>query len=313
MGLVLMGNALLMLSSFAVQFGLLDEIDFGGSDADSEAEAEDTPSKWEGEGAGDLLDYIPDNFLAETTGTAADESFVADETGNQAWFLMEGDDTLDATDTNDYADGGAGDDLIYMRPGDDIALGGAGDDTIDGGFGSDVIDGGTGDDVLNGAKDDDLVLGGDGNDLLTGSEGADRLEGGAGDDTLVGNHLAGADATGDGADTLIGGEGDDVLLVAGGDEAQGGAGADDFQIQDPADSGAMAVITDFNAAEDVIGLAYDQQTDPTSGDPIAPEITLTPNAAGTAATLSVDGIEVAVITGGQGLTPADIALFPEIV
>ncbi|MDJ0627114.1 MAG: calcium-binding protein [Rhodobacter sp.] len=311
MGLVLMGNALLMLSSFAVQFGLFDDLNFG--DSDSDAEPEDAGGAAEEEPGGNLLDYIPDDFLAETTGTAADENFVADPTQNQAWFTMEGDDTLDASDGDDYADGGEGDDVMLLRLGDDIALGGDGADTIDGGFGDDTISGGPGDDRLNGSKGNDLIFGDLGNDLLTGSDGADSLHGGQGNDTLYGNTSTMPGDAWDGADTLDGGEGDDLLVVSGGDQAIGGAGADTFQIHDPGDGAAQAEINDFDAAEDVISLVYTPMTDPVTGDPVDPLIELLPTADGTAAVLSLNGVEIAIISGGETLTPLDIALIPDVI
>ncbi len=58
-----------------------------------------------------------------------------------------------------------------------MILGGAGDDFLDGREGNDIVVGGDGNDTLGGHL---------GNDVLIGGLGADRIDGGDGDDLLIG-------------------------------------------------------------------------------------------------------------------------------
>lgn len=77
--------------------------------------------------------------------------------------------------------------------------------------------------------------------FVTGNEGLNEtLEGGGASDTIVGNF-------GD-LDTLEGGLGDDLLLVVNGNTAEGGAGADVFQVY-PDSNG---YITDFRPGTDTL-------------------------------------------------------------
>jgi hypothetical protein len=99
--------------------------------------------------------------------------------------------------------------------------------------------------VLEGTAAADRLDGGDGDDVLFGRGGMDDLRGGAGADRLDG----GADA-----DRLDGGAGADVLAFGTGDDtATGGADADIFLF---AADGAMAVVTDFDPAADVLALEH---------------------------------------------------------
>ncbi len=298
MDMYLLGNALLMFGAFALQFGLID---------DDEEVAADSPPVDSVAPA-----YDPNLYETELLGTAGDD--VLNELAsplNVAVFLGDGNDELDATAFDDYAEGGAGDDTLTMRPGDDVALGGSGADSIDGGLGNDTLWGDDGDDQITGSKGDDELHGGAGNDTLTGSGGADSLDGGTGADVLYGNHSGAPGDTEDGADTLSGGEGDDALHLGGGDAGTGGAGADCFMLYDPGASGTVAQVTDFEASEDMIGVVYAPQTDPVTGDPVTPDVTVAASDDGTQGVVSLNGVEVARITGGRDLTPGDIALIPD--
>jgi Ca2+-binding RTX toxin-like protein len=88
------------------------------------------------------------------------------------------------------AEGGPGDDYMYMAAGPDIALGGDGDDVVKMGDGDDVAAGGPGADQIYGDRGDDLLAGEDDGDALVGDEGSDRLLGGPGDDRLVAGVIA---------------------------------------------------------------------------------------------------------------------------
>jgi len=144
--------------------------------------------------------------------------------------------------------------------------GGAGNDRLVGRNGDDVLDGGTGNDQLYGNDNSDLLIGGAGNDLLDGganeSWGADtasyasatsgvkvnlgltsaQATGGAGtdtllniedlvgsgfNDTLTGNGVANRIDAGAGNDTVAGGGGNDLLIGGtGNDRLDGGSGVD---------------------------------------------------------------------------------------
>lgn len=112
---------------------------------------------------------------------------------------------------------GEGADTITLTEFDDEAHGNGGDDVINGGGGDDRLFGGSGDDVVNG---------GDGNDIIDGESGSDLLNGG---------------------------DGDDLIRLDGGDIAFGGAGADSFRLDVPANGPSAGrsvdVIKDFSIEE----------------------------------------------------------------
>ena len=299
MSLFFLGNALLFLGSFALQFSVL--LDDGSEDTDTAQTETLTPTPDPGS---DPL-YDPTAYSGENPGTSGDDTLDGSSSPlEQAYFLMEGDDVLDATAGGDYAEAGDGADTLEMRAGNDIALGEAGNDTIDGGIGHDTLLGGEGRDVMTGSKGNDSLDGGADEDFLEGSDGADILMGGTGNDTLYGNLAVDPGDTTDGSDALDGGEGDDELHTGGGDIATGGSGADAFLLYDPLDSGETAEISDFTPGEDVVSVVYEPAT-PGAPDPV---LTLTANTENTAAILEMDGVEIATIFGGQDLTPDDIAL-----
>ncbi len=268
----------------------------------------------------DPFAYDPDAYAAAIMGDDGADEFTSEGvTENRAYFLLGGDDTLDATDLDDYAEGGEGNDTMAMRLGNDIALGGEGDDDIDGGVGEDALFGGNGNDTLNGNKDDDLLDGGAGNDTLTGSDGNDDLRGGTGNDLLQGG--AGDDVLsgltendpGDaasGIDRLEGGDGDDTLYLSGNDTGNGGAGADGFGLFDTGEAAETVTIEDYDRTEDLIGVFYDEATDPGTGDPITPEVTVTNDTVAGSSTILVDGGAVATVNGVDDLSADEIALLP---
>lgn len=211
-------------------------------------------------------------------------------------------------DPVDYASqelGTAGNDVFDLAasPLGGAVLLGAGDDILDAGIDDDYAEGGAGNDQMSMRPGDDIALGGNG--------GADSLDSGDDNDVIYGNNAEAPGLVDDGNDTLSGGNGDDALHLAGGDQGTGGAGADSFMLYDPGDSGAVAQVTDYNADDDVIGVIYTPVTDPDTGDPVTPDVTVAASDDGTAGIVSLNGVEIAQITGGQSLTPADIALLPE--
>ncbi|MFZ1468658.1 MAG: Hint domain-containing protein [Paracoccaceae bacterium] len=143
---------------------------------------------------------------------------------------------------NDSMNGRGGDDSLYGGTGNDTVLGGSGDDTLSGDDGNDSLDGGTGNDVL---------YGGDGNDVLSGGLGADVLYGGDGDDTLLagaGDTLFGGDGnntyTGGTAAQVTGGSGNDVFYGHIADTINGGEGIGEVDVLDLTGLGPLSVVYD---------------------------------------------------------------------
>ncbi|MBC7738602.1 MAG: calcium-binding protein, partial [Candidatus Saccharibacteria bacterium] len=187
--------------------------------------------------------------------------------------------------------------------------GDAGADLLDGGSGSDAIIGGEGMDSLLGQAGNDALQGGAGADQLAGGFGADTLDGNDGNDTIWGD-VAGLSLAEGGTgvsgpvqiDFLNGGAGDDVLHVGAGDYASGGTGADDFALHDIAPGQALMQIMDFNRDEDSLVMQYDASVH------TAPQITVVTDPGSPDATVLLDGVPVAQVLGGAGLTAGDVAL-----
>ena len=145
------------------------------------------------------------------------------------FFGMDGDDRFVLRlDINANADGGAGDDNLETRGGNDVLVGGTGDDYLNAGDGDNRLYGGAGNDSLTSrvrtfeaGTGFNLMVGGAGRDYLSGGSGNDRLFGGTGEDTIYG---------GTGNDTISGGDGNDTIGgEEGADRIDGGAGDDDLR------------------------------------------------------------------------------------
>ncbi|WP_413167714.1 calcium-binding protein [Capilliphycus salinus ALCB114379] len=95
-------------------------------------------------------------------------------------FMLEGDDTVTGSFSND---------LIFGNQGEDFIVGGfGGDDTIYGGQGKDFLGSGAGNGLVLGNLDNDWVIGSAGNNQLFGGQGSDFIAGeGGGNDTLSGD------------------------------------------------------------------------------------------------------------------------------
>jgi Ca2+-binding RTX toxin-like protein len=209
--------------------------------------------------------------------------------GNDSILGGNGDDLIAAGAGQDTVEGGAGSDRISGNGGDDNLLGNQGRDDIFAGDGNDTLNGGNDKDRLLGQAGDDNLVGEKGNDTLDGGEGNDSLNGGTDQDSIFGSSgndslfgEAGADSLtgGLGNDSLDGGAGNDRLIgvepvVAG---SGGGFGAGEVDVltglsdsdtfvlgdaervyyddSDPLTTGESdyALITDFNASQDVIQL-----------------------------------------------------------
>ncbi|WP_343347804.1 calcium-binding protein [Sphingomicrobium sp. XHP0239] len=106
-----------------------------------------------------------------------DDIIVAGSSGGNGDRVLgeEGDDTITLIGGNNYADGGAGDDLIVGGSGLDQIFGGSGNDDLSGGGGNDRLDGQDGTDILNGGSGNDWLEGGKGNDTIITGSGADTV------------------------------------------------------------------------------------------------------------------------------------------
>lgn len=276
----------------------------------------------------DLLSYVPEGDVIPSdplslSGSARDD-LMSGGTGGDTLLGGEGDDQIDGRDGDDMLRGQSGDDTLHGQEGDDTLVGGAGDDVGIGGAGDDRQFGGAGDDSLSGQEGDDILTGGEGDDTLVGGDGQDTLNGGTGNDWLTGGYgddlLSGSEGAdtldgGAGADTLWGqdgwqdflngGAGDDHLHLGQGDLASGGEGADSFFVDLQPGADGLATISDYAPGEDEIVVMYDATAHP------APEITVVSEPGSPDATLYLDGVPLAQVTGGAGLDPATIRLVPE--
>jgi len=275
----------------------------------------------------DMPPPAPDNRLIFG---ADDDDILTGDTGADAIFGGNGGDLLGGRDGDDVIDGGEGEDHIDGGSGADSLRGGAGDDVLQGLDGDDEIEGssgddwlaghmdddllqgdegadslmgGSGDDTLIGGEDDDWLAGGYGDDALQGRSGSDTLDGNAGNDTLLGVDPENPKDS-DGADFLNGGTGDDTLLIGAGDYAHGGEGADTFALGDWIGDGEVAHISDYNPDEDDIVVLYDATAHPD------PHIALISEDGSNDATVLLDGIPLAVIANGAGLSVDALKLMP---
>ncbi|SEN10235.1 hypothetical protein SAMN05216227_1007118 [Pseudorhodobacter antarcticus] len=122
----------------------------GASDTAPITDAATPPS-----GVADPDEFDATLYTEVVNGTDGANDLSAEGRSALAWFLVDGDDSLDGSLGNDYVEGGAGDDSMNLRDGRDLAYGGAGDDSIDAGIGFDTVFGGDGTDTLigNGGND----------------------------------------------------------------------------------------------------------------------------------------------------------------
>ncbi|MBL9054551.1 MAG: calcium-binding protein, partial [Tabrizicola sp.] len=168
--------------------------------------------------------------------------------------------------------------------------GAEGDDSLDAGEGSDTLLGGGGNDSLAGGTGNDWLAGGYGDDRLSGNQGEDELDGNAGNDWISG--LMG-EVDDFATDFLNGGDGNDTLVLGAGDLASGGAGQDQFEIVTADSQDAVTRITDYDEALDQLVVHYDAALHP---DPL---LSLEPNEDGTENSVFLDGVRIAVISGGS--------------
>lgn len=301
---------MLFMSTLAIDLGLFDKDDPTPADA--------APTDPPLEGSDPVAE--PGNFDVSlysnvVNGTEGDDALTAGQESALAWFLEAGNDSLDASDGNDYASGGIGDDTLSLRGGRDLAYGDDGNDRIDAGIGFDTVFGGAGDDSLTGNGGNDSLFGDEGNDEIGGGSGADTLVGGAGDDVLFGlsSGLSTADSAtaADGVDLLFGGEGNDRLVLGPGDIGEGGAGDDLFEIDNKhAELTDVVRVTDYSAG-DQLSVSYEPVHD-AQGAEIVPIISLMQNSDNTGTLIMFNDTPIADIIGSQALTASQISLIPSV-
>lgn len=303
-----MSGTLFVLFSSLLLFGsvLIDPEDSGDTDA------EDTPQTDEIDEIDEATDDTNSPLTEAIDIINAELSAIAgpDDAYNANNYTGEfqGTDGVDIPDSTTLSAGHAfflqgGDDSLIGTRGNDFVSAGTGDDTVSGGLGADHIFGEDGEDVLDGGKGTDTIFGGEGDDTLIGHNSSDYLDGGAGNDILYSDLEDGRVTTFDGFDTVLGGDGNDSLHIAGGDIAVGGAGADSFYIYSDAQPSATATLNDFDSSEDLVVIYYDEL----AGE-AAPTLTISDSDDGANTIASLDGIEVALLLGVNGLTTADFAL-----
>jgi Ca2+-binding RTX toxin-like protein len=125
-------------------------------------------------------------------------------------------------------EGGAGDDSLVGRAGDDFFRGLGGDDTLRGDMGHDSLVGGDGDDLLVGDAGNDNMAAGNGNDTIIGRAGNDSMGGGFGDDALSGGDGSDYGGGGPGHDSILGGTGNDYLSAGWGRDTLHGQDGQDW-------------------------------------------------------------------------------------
>lgn len=227
--------------------------------------------------------------------------FIQGGAGNDTAQGGNGDDALQGESGDDLLAGELGDDTLVGGAGSDTLLGSEGDDSLFGGAGADTLIGGGGDDQLVGGDSGDWLAGGSGDDQLTGDAGQDELDGGAGNDLLDGREVFTAFPE---VDFLNGGDGDDLLKVGAGDYATGGSGADLFELSDLTAGDAVANISDYDANEDRLVVVFDPTMHPD------PQLSLeTPKDTDDVLVL-LDGVPLAMVQGGAGMTLDDLVLTP---
>jgi len=102
-----------------------------------------------------------------------------------------------------------GDDFLYGTVGSDFIYGLEGNDQIFGSEGENKLFGGAGNDSLYGGSQDDLIYGGLGHDTIFASEGNNKVYGEFGDDIIY---------SGAGNDLINGGTGNDTIWLGGGQD-----------------------------------------------------------------------------------------------
>lgn len=191
------GNAILTLEDAMANTG----IDINGTDGDDTINGTTLSDNIDGGKGSDTIygGAGNDNIY----GGKNDYGTIYEVPGNDTIYGEDGDDYIETSKgyeyinqlgktqtmySNNYIDGGAGNDIIVCHNGNNTIIGGLGDDNITAGLGINNITSGKGDDIINLIHGEDtnkyyyetyntLVFSkGDGNDIITGGFGGDNLE-----------------------------------------------------------------------------------------------------------------------------------------
>jgi serralysin len=143
---------------------------------------------------------------------------------------------------------------------DDILINWNNGGSVDAGDGNDILVGGAADDTLNGDAGDDILIGLGGNNILSGGVGNDIITGGGIGFISNGTEPSTLVVTADtnGIDTLSGGEGADRFVLGGNSNADPGAADPPVILYNEANNNDYALITDFDATQDIIALGGSQ-------------------------------------------------------
>jgi Ca2+-binding RTX toxin-like protein len=222
-------------------------------------------------------------------------------------------DTLSGSGGDIYpVDNETGDDTIYGGSGADTVIGGVGYDLFYGGADGDTFQGWNGADTLYGAGGDDSLTGDYGNDLAFGGEGNDTFSWMASNDTSYGGagheNIFDVQQTYDSVPNISlmdGGAGNDSLSFEAGSTITGGTGDDSMWLYAGLGETAVTVITDFDPDEDSILIDEGSLLPGTT-----PQIVIWEDDTG--CDIMTGDIDMARVSGGQGLTTADIGLAPSL-
>ena len=245
-------------------------------------------------------DVISGNAGNDLLGGRAGDDVIHGGDGSDWMHGGGGADTLGGAACADDLQGADGQDRLDGGDGADRLSGGGGRDRLFAGAGNDALIGGAGGDVLRAGAGDDAVQGGLGHDLALGGAGSDTLDGNDGDDTIWGDRAAAGDDAA--TDFLNGGRGADALHIGAGDYANGGSGADSFVVHDIRIGDPVAQIVDFDPSEDRLVMLYDPDLH------ADPRVSIHNDQGTGNALVLLDGVPVAQVLGGAGLTAADVTL-----
>lgn len=215
-------------------------------------------------------------------------------------------------------DAGAGDDVVVGSSAADIIEAGDGDDVVAGGDGNDRVYLEEGDDVYGlspyfeayatehlealGVLEhgNDKIRGGAGDDMISDRFGSNRLIGNQGADLLVALDDESEEAPT--PDIILGGFGNDQIHADEGDTIVGGRGQDTITLHLPTVTGEAApqpiVIQDFFKNVDALEL---------EGIGDGASVSIQDIEDGSGAQVLLDGVVVATVLGGAGLTLDDIS------
>lgn len=231
---------------------------------------------------------------------------------------------IDTGAGDDYVAGSNGADTIVTGSGDDFVIGARGDDFINLGEGADVygveqraietqddtVGFPDGDFEILGSEaqlegGDDTILAGPGNDAISDGFGSNEIFGQQGADFIV---AVDQEANRTTPDMVDGGFGNDTIFFDEGDTVTGNQGRDDFTLDVFRGVGTgyqASTITDFDPARDQIEVQG-------TADLLQPggvsQVTVADLADGSGAVISINGIAVAQVVGGAGLTIGDVRL-----